>query len=107
MRSHRSVCQAPAGGEKTGVGFLAVPAKRPLRVDARQNRERVLDVAKAVFSAEGLDVPIDEIARRAGLGVGTLYRHFPTKGALFQAIVLGRMEHLVEEARALAEAPDA
>lgn len=80
--------------------------KRALRADAERNREHVLKVAQDVFAAEGLAVPIDEIARRAGLGVGTLYRHFPTKEALFLAIVVDRMEHLVAEARALATAPD-
>ena len=80
--------------------------KRPLRADAERNREHLLKVAQEVFAAEGLAVPIDEIARRAGLGVGTLYRHFPTKQALFLAIVVDRMERLVAEARALASAPD-
>lgn len=69
--------------------------KKALRADAERNRQRVLEVAQTVFAAEGLAVPIDEIARRAGLGVGTLYRHFPTKEALFEAIVVGRMERLV------------
>src|ERR1700728_1033653 len=80
--------------------------KRPLRVDAERNRQKVLDVAQGVFAAEGLAVPIDEIARRAGLGVGTLYRHFPTKEALFLAILVDRMERLVADARELARAPD-
>ncbi|MFI6043919.1 TetR/AcrR family transcriptional regulator [Nocardia sp. NPDC051321] len=53
-----------------------------LRSDARDNRERILDEARAVFVAEGLDVPIREIARRAGVGPATLYRHFPTKELL-------------------------
>lgn len=75
---------------------------RPLRADARRNRQRVLEVAEAVFAGEGLDVPIDEIARRAGLGVGTLYRHFPTKEALFSAIVIGRVERATRHAVALA-----
>jgi AcrR family transcriptional regulator len=79
---------------------------RVLRADAERNRRRVLQVAQEVFATEGLAVPIDEIARRAGLGVGTLYRHFPTKEALFEAIVVGRMEGLVEEARQGAEARD-
>src|SRR5580692_11564525 len=83
-----------------------VMAARPLRADAQRNRQRVLDVAQEVFASEGLAVPIDEIARRAGLGVGTLYRHFPTKEALFEAIVVGRMEQLVDEARAGAKARD-
>lgn len=80
---------------------------KPLRADAERNRRRVLEVAQAVFAAEGLAVPIDEIARRAGLGVGTLYRHFPTKEALFEAIVIGRMQALVDEAREGRTAKDA
>jgi AcrR family transcriptional regulator len=79
---------------------------KPLRADAKRNRDHVLDVAHEVFAAEGLDVPIDEIARRAGLGVGTLYRHFPTKEALFMAIVLRRMEQVAAAARALEAAKD-
>ena len=78
-----------------------------MRADAQRNRLRVLEVAQAVFAAEGLAVPIDEIARRAGLGVGTLYRHFPTKEALLEAILLARMEQVTEAARALAEGEDA
>jgi AcrR family transcriptional regulator len=78
----------------------------PLRSDAQRNRQRVMEVAQAVFAAEGLSVPIDEIARRAGLGVGTLYRHFPTKEALFEAILVSRMEGVLEEARARADAVD-
>jgi AcrR family transcriptional regulator len=81
--------------------------RRPLRADAERNRKRVLAVAQAVFAAEGLAVPIDEIARRAGLGVGTLYRHFPTKEALFEAIVIGRMKALVDETRERRNAKDA
>ena len=77
---------------------------RPLRADAARNRQRVLEVAQAVFASDGLAVPIDVIARRAGLGVGTLYRHFPTKEALFAAIVIERMDRLAAEARALAGA---
>ena len=73
-------------------------ADRPLRADARRNRTRLLDVAREVFAAEGLAVPIDEIARRAGVGIGTVYRHFPTKQALFEAIVLDRVERLTTAA---------
>jgi AcrR family transcriptional regulator len=91
------------------------PQKRPetldaketsLRSDALRNRNRVLEVAQQLFAKEGLSVPIDEIAKRAGLGVGTLYRHFPTKEALLEAILVSRMERVVEDAEAQAEAPD-
>lgn len=73
---------------------------RGLRADAERNRRRVLEVAQEVFATEGLSVPIDDIAKRAGLGVGTLYRHFPTKEALFAAIVVTRMDDVSAEARA-------
>ncbi|GHJ44267.1 putative transcriptional regulatory protein TetR [Catellatospora sp. TT07R-123] len=79
---------------------------RPLRADARRNRERVLAVAYEVFAAEGLSVPIDEIARRAGVGAGTVYRHFPTKETLYEAIVLDRVDRLVGRARDLAAVAD-
>ena len=80
---------------------------RPLRADARRNRERVLEAAEQVFATEGVSAPIDEVARVAGVGVGTCYRHFPTKEALFEAIVLRRLEQLTELARGLSTAEDA
>jgi AcrR family transcriptional regulator len=79
---------------------------KPLRADARRNRERVLEVARAVFAAGGLSVPLDEIARRAGVGPGTLYRHFPTKEALVEAVVQGRLRRLASEGEALGNAAD-
>jgi AcrR family transcriptional regulator len=81
-------------------------APRPLRADARRNRERVLEAASAAFGAEGSDVSLDEIARRAGVGAGTVYRHFPTKEALFEAVVFDRMEQLVTVAQELSDDPD-
>src|SRR6204780_4337880 len=81
---------------------MAQPA-RPLRADAARNRARVLETAYETFAAEGLSVPIDEIARRAGVGAGTVYRHFPTKEALFQAVIRDRMQHLVDNGYALLE----
>jgi AcrR family transcriptional regulator len=77
-----------------------------MRADARRNRQRVLDAAADVFAAHGADVPIDLIAREAGVGPGTLYRHFPTKEALFEAVMLDRFAQLTAEARALLSAPD-
>lgn len=80
-----------------------VRASRPLRADAARNRARVLDVAYETFAAEGLSVPIDEIARRAGVGAGTVYRHFPTKEALFAAVVDDRLRQMVSNGYALLE----
>jgi len=77
-----------------------------LRADARRNRERILEAAQDLLAARGLSVPIDDIAHLAGVGVGTVYRHFPTKEALYEAIVLARMEHLVEIAKEFAAGAD-
>jgi AcrR family transcriptional regulator len=84
----------------------AESGSRSLRSDARRNRQRVLDAAEAAFASEGITVPIDEIARRAGVGAGTVYRHFPTKEGLVQAIRLGRLERMTANARSLAGAQD-
>jgi AcrR family transcriptional regulator len=80
---------------------------RPMRADAVKNRQRILDAAEAVFAAEGLSVPVDVVAERAGVGVGTLYRHFPTKEALFEAIVTTRLAELVDSANRAAVSDDA
>jgi AcrR family transcriptional regulator len=84
--------------------MLAQPARR-LRADAARNRARVLEVAYETFAAEGLSVPIDEIARRAGVGPGTVYRHFPTKEDLFGAVVESRLRRIIAEGRALLDDP--
>ena len=76
-------------------------ATRPVRADAARNRLRVLEVAYETFATEGLTVPVDEIARRAGVGAGTVYRHFPTKDALVVAVVEDRLRRIEEGARAL------
>jgi AcrR family transcriptional regulator len=83
---------------------MTVP--KPLRSDARRNRERLLEVARTAFAADGLSVPLDEIARLAGVGPGTLYRHFPAKEALFEAVLQERLQRLADEAGALREAQD-
>jgi AcrR family transcriptional regulator len=83
-----------------------VGAPRAVRADAVKNRQRILEAAEATFASEGLAVPVDTVAERAGVGVGTLYRHFPTKEALFQAIVMTRLEDLVGEAQSAADAED-
>jgi AcrR family transcriptional regulator len=70
------------------------PALRPMRADARRNRARILKAARAVFADDGLDAQIDDVARRAKVGVGTVYRHFPTKEALLEALVRERFAQI-------------
>jgi AcrR family transcriptional regulator len=72
-----------------------------MRADAIRNRARVLEVAYDTFARDGLSVPIDEIARRAGVGAGTVYRHFPTKEDLFRAVVADRIQRIVNDGRAM------
>ncbi|MEV6588718.1 TetR/AcrR family transcriptional regulator [Streptomyces acidicola] len=72
-----------------------------MRSDAQRNRKRVLEAAVEAFATEGLSVPVAEIARRAGLGTGTVSRHFPTKEALYEAIVLHLAGAIVDRARVL------
>jgi AcrR family transcriptional regulator len=78
----------------------------PGRADARRNRARVLEAAIDAFASEGLSVPVHEIARRAGVGTGTVSRHFPTKEGLFQAIVSSIAQRLVQRGRQLAATED-
>ena len=63
------------------------PDERPLRADARRNRERILEAARYACAEHGASVQIDDVARGAGVGVGTVYRHFPTKDLLIEALV--------------------
>jgi len=77
--------------------------ERPLRADAVRNRARVLEAALEAFAAEGLAVPIDEIARRAGVGAGTVYRHFPAKEDLVEAVIVDQMQRIIDEGHALLE----
>jgi AcrR family transcriptional regulator len=69
------------------------PARKP-RSDARRNRERILEVAKQVFTRRGADASMDEIAKRAKIGPGTLYRHFPTRDQLLAAVYITEVEKL-------------
>ncbi|MDR0342298.1 MAG: TetR/AcrR family transcriptional regulator [Nocardiopsaceae bacterium] len=79
---------------------------KPVRADARRNRERLLAAASAAFATEGLSVPLDEIAVRAGVGPGTLYRNFPSKEALLEAVLQDRLQRLAEDCEALCHAED-
>lgn len=76
-------------------------ADRPRRADAVANRARLLEVAADAFDQDGLDVSLDEIARRAGVGAGTVHRHFPTKAALIDATLAERVDQLAADVEAL------
>ena len=81
-------------------------AARPLRADARRNRERVLTAAREVFAEHGREAQMDDVARRAHVGVGTVYRHFPTKEALIDALVAEAFERLLVVAKEQAQRDD-
>lgn len=73
-----------------------------MRADARRNYERIVATAREVFVEQGVDAPLDEVAKRAQVGPGTLYRHFPTREVLIEAVYRGEIEGLAERAQALA-----
>jgi AcrR family transcriptional regulator len=82
-------------------------AARKPRADSARNRQLLIDAAKAGFSGVGLDVSLEEIARRAGVGIGTLYRHFPTREAVVEAVYRREVEHLAEAVPLLLQASPA
>ena len=87
-----------AQGTRPAQETQAAQGTRPLRADARRNDTRLLDVAYKLFTEKGPDVPMEEIARRAKVGIGTLYRHFPTRIDLLEAVYLDQMEGLIARA---------
>ncbi|TVL90207.1 TetR/AcrR family transcriptional regulator [Streptomyces sp. SAJ15] len=87
-----------AAQERTSTG-------RPMRADARRNYERLLAEARTAFTEHGTDASLEDIARRAGVGIGTLYRHFPNRTALMGAVFYGEMDALMARSHELAEAP--
>src|SRR6202789_2858645 len=82
------------------IAAAATMVRKP-RADSIRNREGVLEAAKAVFSAGGSEASLEAVAKRAGVGIGTLYRHFPTREALFEAVYRHEVEQLGELAEAL------
>lgn len=89
------------------AGHPVAGGVRPLRADARRNHDQILTAARDVFVERGPGAPLDEIARRAGVGIGTLYRRFADRTALMHAVVLDAVTRTAETAeRALAEAAD-
>jgi AcrR family transcriptional regulator len=79
----------------TTPGLLS---SRPKRADARRNYDKLIEAARAAFTEHGSDASLEEVARRAGLGIGTLYRHFPTRHALLQAVYVEEVEALAASA---------
>jgi AcrR family transcriptional regulator len=79
------------------------PASRKPRADAQRNRERILEVAKQAFTRSGADTSLDDIAKQAGVGPGTLYRHFPRRDVLLEAVYRSEVEKLAAAERKLAE----
>ncbi|WUH99724.1 TetR/AcrR family transcriptional regulator [Spirillospora sp. NBC_00431] len=78
----------------------------PMRADARDNRARILEVAEEVFGRGGSAASTEEVARLAGVGIATVFRHFPTKRALLEAVLVKHFDGLFQKARSLAESDD-
>jgi AcrR family transcriptional regulator len=97
------VTENPADSGAAGTG---VRVARPLRRDAERNRQRILAAASDVFNERGLDVSLDEIARHAGVGVGTVYRRFQTKEELIEALFMDRLDTFAAIADEAYAAPD-
>ena len=85
----------------------STPGTKPLRSDAQRNRERIVASARALFAESGTDVSVEQITKHAGVGMGTLYRHFATKEELLDAVLEGTFEEIVDAANAALEEEDA
>ncbi|WP_245677049.1 TetR/AcrR family transcriptional regulator [Nocardia acidivorans] len=81
----------------------APPTAKPMRADARRNYERIVSTAQAAFAELGPEAALEEIARRAGIGIGTLYRHFPHREALIETVYRSNIEQLSQRAHELLE----
>jgi len=79
--------------------------QRPKRADARRNYDNLVAAARAVFAEVGASAPLEDVAERAGVGIGTLYRHFPTRQALLEAVYVDEVEAMARAADDLAELP--
>jgi AcrR family transcriptional regulator len=86
---------APSGAKIPVVNVMSTE-QRTLRADARRNRERIITASRELFARDGPQVQMDEIAAHAGVGIGTVYRHFPTKEALLTAMVRDRFQEFTE-----------
>jgi AcrR family transcriptional regulator len=97
----------PSRDEQAGAAGAGGPLQARLRADAERNRQRILEAAAEVFTERGFEATLDEVARRAGVGVGTVYRRFPGKAALAEALFTDRIDALVELAERAQGEPDA
>ena len=82
-----------------------IELRRPKRADARRNYDNLVTAAREVFSADGTSAPLEDVARRAGVGIGTLYRHFPTRQALLEAVYLEEVQAMARAADELSDVP--
>jgi AcrR family transcriptional regulator len=90
-------------GSNDSLNDVSQTGEKPMRADAQRNHEKILEAAEEIFALDGVMVPIDIVAERAGVGIGTLYRHFPTKESLYEAIVLMRLNGVLSIADAYIE----
>ena len=95
----------PSPPTPTTAPLSEVVARRPKRADARRNHDHLLAAARDAFATDGIGVSLEEIARRAGVGIGTLYRHFPTRRELLEAVYVHEVEALCQTAITLADQP--
>jgi AcrR family transcriptional regulator len=82
-----------------------LPSQRPQRADARLNHEKLVQSARTLFTEKGTSAPLEEIAEHAGVGIGTLYRHFPTRKALLETVYVDEVEAMAQAASDLSELP--
>jgi len=82
-----------------------IQVQRPMRADARRNHDRLVSAARAAFTEDGTSAPLEDVAERAGVGIGTLYRHFPTRQALLEAVYVDEVEAMARAAADLSELP--
>ena len=87
------------------VSQTEIQPQRPQRADARANHDKLVAAARALFTDKGTSAPLEEVAERAGVGIGTLYRHFPTRQALLEAVYVDEVEAMARAAADLAELP--
>src|SRR5438874_833622 len=84
---------------------IEIQLQRPRRADARRNYEKLVAAARALFTEDGTSAPLEDVAERAGVGIGTLYRHFPTRQALLEAVYVDEVEAMARAAADLSELP--